>query len=558
MNIEKYCKVLDIKDFNNMSPEESQKWQKLMSLSLAARGNVCRAKEQGYDILDCLSKNALLLRYKSQLNILAIAKHYNIQPLQIKVGSKTILYFSKEDVATLDEIMKKDKKEIKEIVFKQNCLDKYGVESYKQLDWYKAKVAASVKKVWQSEGYRENVSTKVKNTYANKSNEEVQLKKQHISEALKVPNRKKAEIIENYRKDFEKVNNEKLLKLTEVAKLLDIKGASLKGLEQKLKIKFKVCKIYNVKFLKESDVKAIQTFLNELPSNRSILENQVLSYVRSICTRIKGNDRRALGNGKELDIYIPNKKVAIEVDGIYWHSDAPGLKKDEIPSEVVRNFTANRSLEKTKLCEKKGIKLLHIFEDDWLLKPDIAKAYIKSTLGCFDNEISADLCNLRKLSIREYKRFLNKNHLQGYQSAQTRLGLFHKDVLVACIGLNDNKLVRFCTKQNTKVSDALPKLLKVTELSEIRTTVDRMLTDFFTAASFKIEKTNDPEYYYVKNGRRFSKHCFSKQKIENLYNQGKLEYWDPEESEEINMYKNNFIRIWDCGSVNLVWRRNED
>ena len=52
------------------------------------------------------------------------------------------------------------------------------------------------------------------------------------------------------------------------------------------------------------------------------------------------------GNGYELDIYIPAKKIAIEYDGYYWHKNK--TKKD---------------LEKNKKCQKDGIKLYRIREE---------------------------------------------------------------------------------------------------------------------------------------------------------------------------------------------------
>ena len=50
-------------------------------------------------------------------------------------------------------------------------------------------------------------------------------------------------------------------------------------------------------------------------------------------------------NGYELDIYIPSKKIAIEYDGSYWHSNK--IEKD---------------LEKNSKCKKDGIKLYRIRE----------------------------------------------------------------------------------------------------------------------------------------------------------------------------------------------------
>ena len=52
------------------------------------------------------------------------------------------------------------------------------------------------------------------------------------------------------------------------------------------------------------------------------------------------------GQGYELDIYIPSKKIAIEYDGSFWHGNK--TRKD---------------LEKNQKCKKDGIKLYRIDVD---------------------------------------------------------------------------------------------------------------------------------------------------------------------------------------------------
>ena len=62
------------------------------------------------------------------------------------------------------------------------------------------------------------------------------------------------------------------------------------------------------------------------------------------------NDRELIAP-YELDIVIPEIKLSIEFNGVYWHSC---FYKDK-----------NYHLIKTELCEKFGYRLIHIFEDEW-------------------------------------------------------------------------------------------------------------------------------------------------------------------------------------------------
>lgn len=54
----------------------------------------------------------------------------------------------------------------------------------------------------------------------------------------------------------------------------------------------------------------------------------------------------------ELDIFLPEKKLAFEYDGLYWHSD---IYKDK-----------NYHITKTNRCAEKGIRLVHVFENEWI------------------------------------------------------------------------------------------------------------------------------------------------------------------------------------------------
>lgn len=77
----------------------------------------------------------------------------------------------------------------------------------------------------------------------------------------------------------------------------------------------------------------------------------------------------------ELDIYVPSKKAAIEFNGILWHSIEHGVSLDY-------------HLKKTELCEKVGIRLMHVWEDEWDRLNAEVKASVKSFLdGTYHVEI---------------------------------------------------------------------------------------------------------------------------------------------------------------------------
>lgn len=89
-------------------------------------------------------------------------------------------------------------------------------------------------------------------------------------------------------------------------------------------------------------------------------EIEVYEYVKSFYSSVKHADRAAIFP-MELDLYLPELKIAVEYDGDYWHSLPESVERDK---------------EKDKICEEKGIFLIRIKESSWLANQD----FIKETL----------------------------------------------------------------------------------------------------------------------------------------------------------------------------------
>ena len=80
-------------------------------------------------------------------------------------------------------------------------------------------------------------------------------------------------------------------------------------------------------------------------SSTSFMEQYILNALTMLDPKmiIKSRDRKTIG--KELDIYIPYAKIAIEIGSWTWH------KKTE-----------NNDIEKYELCKEKGIELIIIYD----------------------------------------------------------------------------------------------------------------------------------------------------------------------------------------------------
>jgi very-short-patch-repair endonuclease len=161
--------------------------------------------------------------------------------------------------------------------------------------------------------------------------------------------------------------------------------------------------------------KHIARCLNCYPYSESKPEQDILDYINSITSNLQiFQHNRSLLKPLEVDIYIPEKKLAIEFDGIYWHCD-----------DILQN--KNYHLNKTELCEKQGIQLIHIFENEWIYKQDIVKSRLKNLLGIYDKTIYARKCEIKEVNSKISKAFQEENHIQGSVNAKVSIGLYFEN-----------------------------------------------------------------------------------------------------------------------------------
>ena len=284
-------------------------------------------------------------------------------------------------------------------------------------------------------------------------------------------------------------------------------------------------------------------------TSTSIEENEIYEFVRSIYHgNVIKNDRKQIFP-LELDILIPEKHVAIEYDGLYWHSE--------------RYKSSLYHLDKTEKCASCGMRLIHVFENEWLERKDIVKSIIASSLGIYEERIYARKCSVEHIASSTYKEFLNENHVQGYVNSSVRLGLFYKNDLVAVIGFGKSRfkngemeLHRFCSKINTQVVGGFSKLIKHSGISSFVSYVDRSKFDGYGYHNndFSFVCYTRPSYVYVRQANVLSRYDCQKHKLKKF-----LESYDEALSEHENMVNNNYFRLYDCGTIKLQYtNKSED
>lgn len=113
---------------------------------------------------------------------------------------------------------------------------------------------------------------------------------------------------------------------------------------------------------------------------KSGIENEIYDYIHDIYHGvIIRNDRKTL-NGKEFDVFLPELKLAFEVNGDFWHLN-PSLYDEnyEYKGRTVESEKRRRD-EKTRLAESKGIELMHIWQHAWITDRESAEKRIKDAI----------------------------------------------------------------------------------------------------------------------------------------------------------------------------------
>ncbi len=239
-------------------------------------------------------------------------------------------------------------------------------------------------------------------------------------------------------------------------------------------------------------VENICTKCHPIDSHNSIAEDEIKNF---IVNELNLNVTKHKIKNKEIDIFIPEFNVGIEFNGNYWHSD----KFKDV------NYHQN----KTNLCEKNNIKLLQIFEDEWLNKKDIIKSIIRSKLDCYEDIINAKDCKINNVDLISSNEFLENNHIDGGCNSEIQIGLYYNHELVFVMVMNIVfEIIRHTSKLNTNIVGGVDVILKNIiyqyKPKVITTSIDRRLSQgkVFINLGFNLVEDTKPNFKYYSRKTR--------------------------------------------------------
>ena len=259
------------------------------------------------------------------------------------------------------------------------------------------------------------------------------------------------------------------------------------------------------------------------------------------------NERKLVG--LELDLYVNSHKIAIEYNGLYWHNETAGKYE-------------RYHINKTEVCLKNGISLIHIFEDEWLNKKDIVFKRLRHIFKSSTNKLYARKCKIKEINTKIKDDYLNNNHIQGSDKSSIRLGAFYNGILVGVMtfsnlrkSLGYNKtdenfyeLVRFASDNVIGLAGKFLKyFIKKYNPNKIISYADRRWTpnyegSVYSVLGFNLVNATKPNYWYTKDFRT-REHRFNYRK-DILVSKG----FDINKTEREIMNELGYHRIWDCGS----------
>lgn len=279
------------------------------------------------------------------------------------------------------------------------------------------------------------------------------------------------------------------------------------------------------------------TICYPIGDSQSIKENELYNFIISV---YDGEIIQSYRDVLEIDVYLPELKIGFEFNGLYWHSED---WKDKW-----------YHLNKTNHFKERGIRIIHIWEDDWNNNRQILESQIINWIGLTKSKVFARNCQIKVVDSKTSGDFLKNNHIQGRVNSSLKIGLYHNGELISIMTFDHyegrNKMTdsewnlsRFCNKTGLNVIGGASKLFKYFiknyKPKRVISYADKdwSFGELYFKLGFEKVLETKPDYKYIIEGRRIHKSRFRKSRLNTILTES--EY----------MKKSHIKKIWDCGKI---------
>jgi very-short-patch-repair endonuclease len=443
---------------------------------------------------------------------------------------------------------------------KQTSLQKYGKEHYSQTDDYLKKVKSTsmerfgVDHYSQTEEYKSRVvTTNMKNfgvAYPSQ-NKEVQLKlvtsylkKYGVNNPMQNTDVKAKVILSN-----KKIGYDKLLSYRPLLTPLFTQSEYTKAMGDNNEFKWQ-CKNCNLEFVADVafTLRRGCTACNPITSTWG--EQIIAKWLEEWGIEFATNNKSII-KPYELDFFVQDANIAIEFNGTYWHSEKASRG-------------SKYHVNKFKMCQEAGIKLIQIFEHELMINEELIKQRLMHVFGRTNNRIAARKLKVITLSANDSNIFFQKNHLQGCIPAKIHYGLVDSvGTIYAAMSfvkpryskkLAEWEMARFASISGWSVIGGAQKLLSafikqytpisIVSYADLKWGVGNV----YEKLNFSFKHYSSPNYWYFKDILDIkSRVAYQKHKLpKDLHHLG---------SEWEIMQHLGWNRFWDCGNAVWVWSK---
>jgi hypothetical protein len=504
-------------------------------------------KYRSYCSKSCSAKYTVEQKKKNNLSKLGVEWHSQTDEWKEKVINTSLSKFGKKHYSLTeqfqDSVLETNNKKYgvdypsqsKEIYDKivEHWLNKYQVTNPFYLKTIQEKIKKTNKKKYGVEYASQNEAIKEKT-------KETNIKKYGVDNPSKVENfitKRTNSFKENFydQLTLEKINNPEWLKnenlnnktVTEISKDLGVSNSNLG----------KYYKKYGIDIIshKETlDEKILREFLENYSINAEYRTRNIIKPY-------------------ELDCYISECNLAIEINGVYWHSEQ--FNKDK-----------KYHVTKTNKCQEQKIELWHFWDFEFQEKQQLIFNKLLVKLG-ISNKIGARKLKIKLVDHKEKKIFFENNHLQGDAASSVNIGLYFNNVLLMCCSFSKARfskkyqweLIRLSTQQTYVIPGGASKLLKyfidnyMKDNEILVSYCNRRFSsgNLYKKLNFNLVSSGEPGYCYVYGNKIIgSRNAWQKHLLKN-----KIKIYDQNLSERENMEQNNFYRLWDCGQDTWILKK---
>lgn len=294
---------------------------------------------------------------------------------------------------------------------------------------------------------------------------------------------------------------------------------------------------------------------NHLSSKAETSVAEFLAQHTTVEQRVRG----ILGK-KEIDVWLPEFQLGVEYHGLYWHTED-------------RKSAQMGHREKWELAQKAGIRLVQVFEDEWVEKQEIVKARLLAFIG------KAETYNARALELAEVssvdgRAFLEATHIQGGGIAAKYYALCEGDVIRAVASFGKARsgamtgakkagaweVVRYASTGRVRggFSRLLKHFMDDVQPLELVSYCDLRYGDgkLYAATGFTLEAITEPDYWWVPRGalERVPRYTTQKHRLAKTTHP-LHQFYAPDKTENEICEEAGWKKIYGVGSQRWVWRK---